>query len=490
MTMARRRVPSSGFRPTQESTPVGQYDWGLIALFLMLLCIGLLMVLSASGVVAERINGDKYFFFKRQLIYAVIGGVVMWVLAAVPRHILYKLQYPFLLFVLMLLFVTLSPLGARVNGAQSWISVKFFSIQPLEFAKIALALYLAYFMSTKQELVKTFSKGIIPPFAMTALFCFLLLAQPDFGGAVVLSLILFFMCLIGGTRFIYLFMAIGVGLAGALALIIFEPYRARRLVAFLDPFADAQNAGYQLVQSLYALGSGGFFGVGMGGSSQKMFYLPEAGYFLWFIWALWLIFLLISMIKTKTGRTVLFAASLLTGFLPVDWPEIFCINKAVAMLKYFMLGVFLINWPRWLDSAKKIPGMIPVCALPVLFACTLLVRNDILTGLMGYILPFAGIHTICVISARIKSLKHITQKLLVVSASSYIIYLFHTTFEGFVKSLVQQVPLLANGNDPLYFSVGAAAVIGAGIFLPIILHRYILQRNRLLRFLFGLKPAK
>ena len=109
----------------------------------------------------------------------------------------------------------------------------------MEFAKIALALYLAYFMSTKQELVKTFSKGIIPPFAMTALFCFLLLAQPDFGGAVVLSLILFFMCLIGGTRFIYLFMAIGVGLAGALALIIFEPYRARRLVAFLDPFADA-----------------------------------------------------------------------------------------------------------------------------------------------------------------------------------------------------------------------------------------------------------
>ncbi len=183
MTMARRRVPSSGFRPTQESAPVGQYDWGLIALFLMLLCIGLLMVLSASGVVAERINGDKYFFFKRQLIYAVIGGVVMWVLAAVPRHILYKLQYPFLLFVLMLLFVTLSPLGARVNGAQRWISVKFFSIQPLEFAKIALALYLAYFMSTKQELVKTFSKGIIPPFAMTALFCFLLLAQPDFGGA-------------------------------------------------------------------------------------------------------------------------------------------------------------------------------------------------------------------------------------------------------------------------------------------------------------------
>ena len=277
MTMARRRAPQpSLFRGRAEDAPTGHYDWGLIALFLMLLCIGLLMVLSASGVVAERMNGDKYFFFKRQLIYAAIGGVVMWVLAAMPRQLLYKLQYPFLLAVLMLLFATLSPLGSRINGAQRWISVKFFSIQPLEFAKIALALYLAYFMSTKQELVKTFSKGIIPPFAMTGLFCFLLLAQPDFGGAVVLAMILFFMCLVGGTRFIYLFMAIGVALAGALALIIFEPYRARRLVAFLDPFADAQNAGYQLVQSLYALGSGGFFGVGMGGSTQKMFYLPEA----------------------------------------------------------------------------------------------------------------------------------------------------------------------------------------------------------------------
>ena len=151
MTMARRRAPQSSlFKGRSEDMPTGHYDWGLIALFLMLLCIGLLMVLSASGVVAERMNGDKYFFFKRQLIYAAIGGVVMWVLAAMPRQLLYKLQYPFLVAVLMLLFATLSPLGSRINGAQRWISVKFFSIQPLEFAKIALALYLAYFMSTKQ----------------------------------------------------------------------------------------------------------------------------------------------------------------------------------------------------------------------------------------------------------------------------------------------------------------------------------------------------
>ncbi|MEG2140460.1 MAG: putative lipid II flippase FtsW [Bilophila sp.] len=272
--MAMRRAAK---RSSAKETPItGQYDRWVIAVVLMLLCIGLVMVLSASGVVAERINGDKYYFFKRQVLYACIGGVALWLTAAMPRDLLYKLQYPFLITTVALLILTLSPLGLKVNGAQRWLSLKIFSVQTLEFAKIALALYLAYFMSSKQDLVKTFSKGVIPPFAMTGFLCCLLLAQPDFGGAAVLAMILFFMCLVGGTRFVYLFLSIGMGLAGGIAMIIHSPYRAKRLTAFLDPFEDAQNAGYQLVQSLYALGSGGFFGVGMGGSAQKMFYLPEA----------------------------------------------------------------------------------------------------------------------------------------------------------------------------------------------------------------------
>lgn len=146
----------------------------------------------------------------------------------------------------------------------------------MEFVKISLALYLAYFMSSKQALVKTFSRGVIPPFAVTGLFCGLLLLQPDFGSAVVVASILFFMCLAGGTRFIYLFFAMILSCAGAMALAILEPYRLRRLLAFLDPFADPTNTGYHLVQSLLAIGSGGFFGVGVGASRQKMFYLPEA----------------------------------------------------------------------------------------------------------------------------------------------------------------------------------------------------------------------
>jgi cell division protein FtsW len=234
------------------------------------------MVLSASGIVAEKIYNDKYFFFKKQALFAVVGGLALWCAALLPRSWLYRLQYPALFGVLILVLITLTPLAPRINGAKRWIALGGFSLQPMEFVKIALALYLAYFMSSKQELVKTFSRGVIPPFAVTGLFCVLLLLQPDFGSAVVLTGILFFMCLAGGTRLIYLFVSLGMAAAGALALVLTTGYRARRFTAFLDPFQDAHNTGYQLVQSLYALGLGGFSGVGVGASRQKMFYLPEA----------------------------------------------------------------------------------------------------------------------------------------------------------------------------------------------------------------------
>lgn len=254
----------------------GSFDWWLFTIAIVILGIGLVMVLSASGIVAEQANGDKYFFFKRQIIYALIGGILLWVAALFPRSWVYKIHYPALFAALLLLLITLSPLAPSINGARRWIRLGPISIQPMEFVKIALALYLAYFMSTKQELIKTFSRGVIPPFAVTGLFCFLLLLQPDFGSAVVLASILFFMCLVGGTRLIYILISLALAAGGAIALAIAEPYRLRRLLAFLHPFDDAQDTGYQLVQSLLAIGSGSFFGVGIGASRQKMFYLPEA----------------------------------------------------------------------------------------------------------------------------------------------------------------------------------------------------------------------
>ncbi len=261
--------PASG----EEHAPL---DWWLLTIVVVLLGIGMIMVLSASGIVAEKMYNDKYFFFKKQAVFALLGGIALCCAALIPRSWLYRLQYPALLTTLVLVCITLTPLSPTINGAKRWISFGGLSLQPMEFVKIAVALYLAYFMSTKQELVKTFSRGVIPPFAVTGVFCALLLMQPDFGSAVVLAGILFFMCLAGGTRFIYLFISLGMAAAGALALVLNSGYRARRLTAFLDPFQDAHNTGYQLVQSLYALALGGFSGAGVGAGKQKMFYLPEA----------------------------------------------------------------------------------------------------------------------------------------------------------------------------------------------------------------------
>jgi len=252
------------------------YDWWMLAFVIVLLGIGLVMVLSASGIVAEKMYNDKYYFFRKQAIFALVGGLALCCAAALPRSWLYRLQYPALFGVLILALLTLTPLAPKINGAKRWITLGFFSIQPMEYVKIALALYLAYFMSSKQDLVKTFSKGVIPPFFVTGLFCMVLLMQPDFGGAVVLAGILFFMCLAGGTRFIYLFLSVGMAVSGALALVLTTGYRARRVLAFFNPWEDAHNTGYQLVQSLYAFGLGGFSGMGVGASRQKMFYLPEA----------------------------------------------------------------------------------------------------------------------------------------------------------------------------------------------------------------------
>lgn len=257
---------------TTVRSDLGRMDHILTILVFMLLCLGLTMVLSASSVMPGL--SDKYYYFKRQLIFVLAGCLVMAGAAFLPRRILYALPYPLLLGTVALLVATLL-FGREINGATRWLNFGFVSIQPLELAKLALVMYLAYFLATKQHMVSSFRNGIIPPFAITGILALLLLLQPDFGGPVSLAVILFLMCLVGGSRLIYLLMS--ALLTGGLAalLIVYSPYRYQRLTSFLDPFQDPQNTGYQLVQSFLALGSGGISGVGLGASKQKLSFLPE-----------------------------------------------------------------------------------------------------------------------------------------------------------------------------------------------------------------------
>lgn len=261
---------------TRTNHRLNQPDWWFLAVTIVIVALGLMMVFSASGIFAERMRSDSYFFFKRQVFFAAVGFAIMAILAIMPREIIYKLQYPALFICISLLIITLSPVGHKAKGAQRWLNLGPFSLQPMEFAKIALVMYLAYFMATKQAIIKTFSKGVIPPFLVTSIICFLLLLQPDFGGAALMLLILFIMCLVGGTRPIYLFASAILASGGAYLLITHAEYRFRRILAFRDPFASASDEGYHLVQSLLAFGSGGLSGLGLGASKQKLFYLPEA----------------------------------------------------------------------------------------------------------------------------------------------------------------------------------------------------------------------
>ncbi|MDR1489303.1 MAG: putative lipid II flippase FtsW [Desulfovibrio sp.] len=255
---------------------VGRPDWWLLAVTMVLAFIGLMMVFSASGISAERVQADTYYFFKRQTLFFLIGGLVLAVTAYLPRSVVFHLHYPALLLSFILLALCLSPLGAAAKGAHRWLALGPLRVQPMEFAKISLVLYLGWFMGSKQSIVRTFSKGVLPPFIITAAMGALLLLQPDFGGASFCAILLFFMCFAGGTRLIYLIGSGVIAGAGAWMLMIAEPYRLRRLLAFLDPFADASDTGYHLVQSFYAFGAGGIYGAGLGAGKQKLFYLPEA----------------------------------------------------------------------------------------------------------------------------------------------------------------------------------------------------------------------
>ncbi len=262
---------------TKDGEAVLKLDFWLLAVTLLVAGMGLVMVLSASGVMAEKYFDDKYYFFRKQALFMILGIGFMAGVAMMPLKRIYELKYWLLGGVFALLLLTLfSPLGTVTNGARRWLHIGGLTLQPMEFAKFALVVYLAWFLSQKQDLVRTFTVGVIPPFAVSGLLSLLILAQPDFGGAVFLCMLLFMMCLVGGTRLTYLFFALAMAIGAGWLLIVQSPYRSRRLLAFLDPFKDAMDAGYQLVQSLYAFGSGGALGLGLGAGKQKLFFLPEA----------------------------------------------------------------------------------------------------------------------------------------------------------------------------------------------------------------------
>lgn len=218
-------------------------------------------------------------------------------------------------------------------------------------------------------------------------------------------------------------------------------------------------------------------------SYVKMLYLPEAGYFLWFIWALWWMFVITPLFKTKQMRLGLFVLAIVLHYISNLLPEVFCLRQFQGMLVYFMLGVVCCDWKKQISFVSKVPAW---CILGC-FALAESLKLMNWGGQIAELLPYLGIAAVMAISSLMEKWNNKSNDwLIVVSSSSYIIYLFHTTFEGFAKAVVHKIPLFADGNSVL-FIINVAIVVGCGVVCPIILHRYVLNKTHFTKVLFGLK---
>ena len=234
------------------------------------------MIYSASSITAEYKYHDEYKFVKMQSIFLLVGIFLMIILSKIDYQI-YKRYANIILFIcaILLILVLIPGIGSVRNGSRSWFGIGSFGIQPSEFAKIGLIIYVANYLTNNEKIMGNVKKGVLPVLLIIGFFFGLIMLEPDFGTAMVITLTLVVLIFISGVK-VSFFLKVGlVGLAGIIGIIIAAPYRMKRIVSFLNPWSDPLGSGYQIIQSLYAIGPSGLLGQGFFNSRQKYFYLPE-----------------------------------------------------------------------------------------------------------------------------------------------------------------------------------------------------------------------
>ena len=255
------------------------YDHILIYTVLALVVIGWFMVYSSSAVMAEITYNDSFKFLKKQFLFSLIGLIGMVGVMQINYRRLSAWTYPILALSILLLIVVLIPglgLSHKVGVARRWLMTPWFAFQPSELGKVALLIFIAYSLAKKGDQIKKFLQGFLPIIGISGIMVFLVILEPDMGTAIFLGLLTMVLLFIGGTRFSYLLMVPLISAPVLYVLITRIPYVYRRFLAFLDPWKDVQGMGFQIIQSFVALGSGGLWGVGLGDSRQKLFFLPAA----------------------------------------------------------------------------------------------------------------------------------------------------------------------------------------------------------------------
>lgn len=252
-------------------------DVGFCVALAALVSIGLLMVASSSLDFASLLYGDAWYLFRKQCIFLLLGLTSSLVVLFVPMNLWQKYSVAFLGLALIFLVLVLIPwIGKSVNGSQRWLSLGVFSIQASELAKPCLLIFFSSYLSRRTEEVRKSWSAFFVMVAIIGSVIALLLLEPDFGSAVVISSTLGAMMFVAGVPILRFLLLAVAGVGGFAAMAVVSPYRWERLLAFMDPWSRQFDSGYQLVQSLIAFGRGEWFGVGLGNSLQKLFFLPEA----------------------------------------------------------------------------------------------------------------------------------------------------------------------------------------------------------------------
>jgi cell division protein FtsW len=264
-------------RSKQRKSVKFHYDILIVLFSISLLIFGLLMVGSASMVISDKLYHFPFYFVLKQLLYILVGCFCAWGVTRLPMKVWHDFSIKLMFVAIFCLVLVLIPgIGSVVNGSRRWIRLGFMSLQVSEFAKLASIIYLSSYLARYKNQVQDSLSGFLKPMIVLAVLGVLLLLEPDFGALFVITTVFLSLLFIAGARwwpFLLMFVVVAVAM---MLLAVLSPYRMLRLTTFLHPWHQAYGSGYQLTQSLIAFGRGGVFGVGLGNSIQKLFYLPEA----------------------------------------------------------------------------------------------------------------------------------------------------------------------------------------------------------------------
>ncbi|PCH61209.1 MAG: putative lipid II flippase FtsW [Gammaproteobacteria bacterium] len=296
--------------------------------------LGIVMVASASLSIAEDQTGNAYYFLVRQACLLVVALIAAYICFQVPMTVWERLAPWLLVAAFVSLILVLVPgIGVTVNGARRWIDLVVVRLQPSEFAKLAFLIYLAGYLKHHQKRLGDVMQGFVRPMAIFVVFAILLLLEPDFGSVVVLAISAFGLMFLAGVKLYQFLVLLLIGGASLGALAVYSPYRLARLTSFLDPWQDPFDSGFQLVQALIAFGRGGWFGVGLGSSVQKLSFLPEAHTdFLFSVMAEELGLIAVLLVIALFGYIVLRSFRIAYQCQILDMPFVAYVTYAIALM--------------------------------------------------------------------------------------------------------------------------------------------------------------